>query len=107
MNEQGKELVTNSEEGQDSALPAIVDTNIVAIADQSEARLEALGKIKKVALMSTNRHDWVDENGKPYLQASGAEKVALTVGSSPWGGLSSLQSERGQARMAFSRSISG
>lgn len=73
----------SGEEGQESfgsALPAIVDENIVAVAAHAEARLEALEKIKRVALKVTNPHDWVDENGKPYLQGSGAEKVARVFG---------------------------
>lgn len=64
----------------ESALPAIVDENIVDIAAHAEERLAALDKIKKVALLLTNRHDWVDEGGKPYLQGSGAEKVARLFG---------------------------
>lgn len=77
--------VPTSEEAQghfDSALPAIADTNLIAIAEESEKRLEALNKIKKVALKLTNPNDWVDENGKPYLQASGGEKVARLFGMS-------------------------
>ena len=46
----------------------------------AEKRIEAIKKIKQVALKVTNSHDWVDQNGKPYLQASGAEKVARTFG---------------------------
>ena len=64
----------------DSALPAIADTNLIAIAEESEKRLEALSKIKRVALKLTNPHDWVDESGRPYLQASGGEKVARLFG---------------------------
>ena len=64
----------------ESALPAIVDENIVDIAAHAEERLAALDKIKKVALKLTNPHDWVDEGGKPYLQGSGAEKVARLFG---------------------------
>jgi len=64
----------------ESALPAIVDENIVDIAAHAEERLAALDKIKKVALKLTNPNDWVDENGKPYLQGSGAEKVARLFG---------------------------
>lgn len=74
---------TAQEEAQVSPfdiIPAIADTNIVAIAEESEKRLEALNKIKRVALRLTNPHDWVDENGRPYLQASGAEKVARLFG---------------------------
>lgn len=64
----------------ETALPAIADENIVAIAAHAEERLEALDKIKKVALKLTNTNDWVDEGGKPYLQGSGAEKVARIFG---------------------------
>lgn len=61
-------------------LPAIVDSSIIEISEQAEKRFEAITKIKRVALKVTNEHDWVDQNGKPYLQASGAEKVARLFG---------------------------
>ena len=61
-------------------LPAIADNSLVAIANQVEKRFDAMGKIKRIALKITNPHDWVDQNGKPYLQASGAEKVARLFG---------------------------
>ena len=77
---ENKELVTTQEGDLETALPAIADENIVAIAAHAEERLEALDKIKKVALKITNANDWVDENGKPYLQGSGAEKVARIFG---------------------------
>lgn len=64
----------------DAAIPAIAHTALVALAEQAEKRVEAMVKIKRMALKLTNRHDWVDENGKPYLQASGAEKVARLFG---------------------------
>jgi hypothetical protein len=57
-------------------LPIISDSSIVEVARQAEQRIEAIKKIKKMALMVTNADDWVDENGKPYLQGSGGEKVA-------------------------------
>lgn len=50
--------------------------DIIQIAEQAEARVAAVVKIKRAALMVTNGGDWVDQNGKPYLMASGAEKVA-------------------------------
>jgi len=77
--DKGTDLVTTQEE-LETALPAIADENIVAIAAHAEERLEALDKIKTVALKITNANDWVDENGKPYLQGSGAEKVARIFG---------------------------
>lgn len=79
--QKGKEIITTEEQSPfDMAFPAIADTNLIAIAEEAEKRLEALNKIKKVALKLTNSHDWVDEGGKPYLQASGGEKVARLFG---------------------------
>ncbi len=71
-------LVTT--EGETEVLPAIADNTLIAVAEQAEKRVEAMYKIKRMALKLTNRNDWVDENGKPYLQASGAEKVARLFG---------------------------
>ena len=65
---------------QAEVIPAIADTTLVGIAEQLEKRVEAMNKIKRMALRLTNRNDWVDEAGKPYLQASGAEKVARLFG---------------------------
>jgi len=61
-------------------VPAISDSTLIQLAEQAEARVAAMQKIKKVALKMTNPTDWVDQNGKPYLQASGAEKVARLFG---------------------------
>ena len=76
--DKGTEVIRTEQE-QDT-LPAIMDTALVALAEQAEKRVEAMNKIKRMALKLTNRHDWVDENGKPYLQASGGEKVARLFG---------------------------
>ncbi len=65
---------------QTETLTVIADDRLVALADQAEKRIEAMGKIKRMALKLTNSHDWVDQNGRPYLQASGAEKVARLFG---------------------------
>lgn len=54
--------------------------NLVAIAQAAEKRVEAINRIKRVALRVTNRNDWLDQNGRPYLQVSGAEKVARLFG---------------------------
>ena len=69
MNEQ----IVKSESG---AIVQIDGDNLTAIAAQAEKRIDAVMKIKKVALKVTNAMDWVDQQGKPYLMASGAEKVA-------------------------------
>lgn len=61
-------------------VPAIADNTLIQLAEQAEKRIEAMGKIKRIALKLTNRHDWTDQNGKPYLQVSGAEKVGRLFG---------------------------
>lgn len=58
----------------------IGDDNLVAIAEAAERRVEAINRIKKAALAVTNGQDWTDQSGKPYLQVSGAEKVARLFG---------------------------
>lgn len=63
-----------------SSLPTIMDDKLIQIAEQAERRIDAVKKIKSVALKVTNAHDWVDQGGKPYLQASGSEKVARLFG---------------------------
>ena len=57
-------------------LPVLADDTLIQIAKQAEARIDAVIKIKQMALKVTNAHDWTDQQGKPYLQASGSEKVA-------------------------------
>jgi len=54
--------------------------NIVSIAENAEKMVNAVKKIKRIALSVTNDQDWVDQGGKPYLWASGAEKVARLFG---------------------------
>jgi hypothetical protein len=61
-------------------VPAIADNTLIQLAEQAEKRIDAMHKIKRVALRLTNSADWVDQNGKPYLQASGCEKVARLFG---------------------------
>lgn len=69
-NGEGKELIIGSD------MPALADDFLIQVADQAERRIDAVIKIKKVALKVTNASDWTDQQGKPYLQASGSEKVA-------------------------------
>jgi hypothetical protein len=61
---------------QDNGLPILEDDTLIHIAEQAERRIDAVIKIKQVALKVTNANDWVDQQGRPYLQASGSEKVA-------------------------------
>lgn len=68
-------IVTNSGD-----IPAIGDSTLLALAEQAEKRVMALNKIKKAALLATNAKDWTDQNGNPYLQVSGSEKVGRVFG---------------------------
>lgn len=43
-------------------------------------RLEEVKNFKKIAISVTNDKDWVDQNGRPYLTGSGAEKIARVFG---------------------------
>jgi hypothetical protein len=56
---------------------AEVTDDIIASAERRIANIE---KIIGLALRITNEHDWVDQQGKPYLTASGAEKIARLFG---------------------------
>lgn len=70
MSEQ--EIITVGNQG----LSEMTD-DIIASAERRIAQLE---KIKTLALKATNENDWVDQQGKPYLAASGAEKIARLFG---------------------------
>ena len=50
--------------------------DLMQVAAHAEARIDAVMKIKRVALKVTNAMDWVDQRDKPYLMASGSEKIA-------------------------------
>lgn len=65
---------------QDTGEITISTDNLVDIAHKAAARIEAVKKIKGLSLKVTNCHDWVDQNGKPYLQTSGSEKIARLFG---------------------------
>jgi len=61
---------------QDNDIAPIADDFLIAMADQAEKRIDAIIKVKQVALKVTNARDWTDQNGNPYLQVSGSEKIA-------------------------------
>ena len=64
--------------------PDIENDKLVEIAAAAEKRMEAIKKIKRMAMRLTNEHDWVRMKAKggdkPYLQASGSEKIARLFG---------------------------
>lgn len=54
-----------------------VTEDILAAANR---RIAQLDKIVKLSISRTNHNDWVDQEGKPYLTCSGAEKIARLFG---------------------------
>lgn len=60
-------------------LDANVD-NILYLAEKAEKYIEAMNRIMDAALKITNELDWVLIGGTPYLQESGATKVARLFG---------------------------
>ena len=54
--------------------------NILYLAQKAEAYITAMNRIMDAALKITNELDWVLIGGKPYLQESGATKVARLFG---------------------------
>ena len=56
------------------------DEEIYKIAEEAEKRIRALNTIMNAALKITTEEDWVITGGKPYLQATGATKVARLFG---------------------------
>jgi hypothetical protein len=58
------------------ALSPITDTQ-VALAEKSVANIQ---RIRSLALRVTSENDWTDVSGKPYLNHSGAMKVAALFG---------------------------
>ena len=54
--------------------------NILYLAEKAEQYITAMNKIMDAALKITNEFDWVLISGKPYLQESGATKVARLFG---------------------------
>jgi hypothetical protein len=59
-----------------AVVPMGGDDDLALIAANAEKRIDAVNKIKRIALKVTNAMDWVDQRDKPYLMASGAEKIA-------------------------------
>lgn len=67
----------------DSRNAGLLDTsadNIMYLAEKADRMITAMNKIMSAALKITSEHDWTLIGGKPYLQESGATKVARLFG---------------------------
>jgi len=78
--EQEKDYEVMVAEVVDSSITPVASEALVELAAQAERRVEAINKIKQYSLRLTQPGDWVDQNGRPYLQVSGAEKIARLFG---------------------------
>ena len=55
---------------------SLANDQLLAAARQAEERVEAINTIMTAALKITTHLDWVNIGGKPYLQETGASKIA-------------------------------
>lgn len=65
---------------QSDALMEFGYDNIIAVAERADRVINALNKIMTAAIKITTEYDWCLIGGKPYLQESGATKVARLFG---------------------------
>jgi len=54
--------------------------NLEMAIQQAENFVKLQDRIRKMAVNLTNTNDWIDQNGTPYLQASGCSKIAGAFG---------------------------
>ncbi len=72
------EIMTVQETGD--ALMELDFDNVLALADRADKMVGALNKIMQAAIKITNGKDWVLIGSTPYLQETGASKVARLFG---------------------------
>ena len=77
MNEHNEIMVVGGDTGE---LMNFDYDNILAVADRADKMVTALNKIMAAAIKITTPRDWCIIGGSPYLQESGATKVARLFG---------------------------
>lgn len=73
------DLTARPQQNAGGLLSADTD-NILYLAEKADKYITAMNRIMDAALKITNELDWVLIGGKPYLQESGATKVARLFG---------------------------
>lgn len=63
-----------------NSLMDLENSNLMAMAEIADKRVQAMKKIMTASISITTEYDWTIIGGKPYLQESGATKVARTFG---------------------------
>lgn len=74
------DIVDLTERPQTSGLLEANTDNILYLAEKADQYIDAMNRIMDAALKITSELDWVLIGGKPYLQESGATKVARLFG---------------------------
>lgn len=64
----------------DNTNEMVTEEDLEVAVNRAERTVALVTKIKSLVFKLTNNNDWVDMQGKPYLQSSGAEKVARPFG---------------------------
>lgn len=80
---ENKDLIVvepNEVSAQNDSFDILGNETILMLAEQAEKRIEAMNKIMNASLKMTTVNDWVLIGGIPYLQESGATKVARLFG---------------------------
>lgn len=75
-----QELVEINTNELDTEISMLSNDNLLAMAEQAERRIDAINRIMSASLKITNEKDWILIAGTPYLQESGATKVARLFG---------------------------
>lgn len=72
--------VLQTEERAPSIVETMASSELMELAETAERRVDAMIRIRKAVIRLTSIDDWVDFGGKPYLDASGAEKIGRAFG---------------------------
>jgi len=64
--EEGKVTPYNNkkENEETDVIVPISNQTLIQLADEAERRIDAINKIKRVAIKLTNPHDWTDQGGR-------------------------------------------
>jgi len=75
-----KQVMALKENGEKPEQDIVVQQGVEIAIAQAEKQVDILEKVLQIAIKRTNHFDWVDQMGKPYLTASGAEKLMPLFG---------------------------
>jgi hypothetical protein len=74
------DIENNYNATENGNISILSNDTLIQLSQMAEDRVKAMNTIKLHALKATNKNDWVNEGGKPYLQESGSCKIARVFG---------------------------